>query len=264
MAYDPSVRVLSLRVLLLCVLSTLAQLVAPPGPTAGTGQIEPAKQGEQALRRGDLATARRLYEQALAIKPEDARAAVGLAEMLTDQDDAARARELLLRVVKSAPDGARARRALARAYLRGGQTREALDEASRAVQLDSGSVPGHVLLASAMVASGEPEKAISSFKRALRIHPGDAGALAGLALAYATLSDPRTEQAYRQAIAADPRRLRLSIELADYLWRQRQYDSGNAQIEKVLRETPDNSELREYYGINLAEQRRLVDAAKQV
>jgi tetratricopeptide (TPR) repeat protein len=141
-----------------------------------------------------------------------------------------------------------------------------------AAQLATAPAPGpaapaqasaYVERGAAFVAAGEPEKAVASFERALRIHPGDAAALAGLALAYATLNDPRTDQTYRKAIAADPRRLRLSVELADYLWRERQYDAGNARIEKVLREMPDNTELRVYYGVNLADQRRYVDAAKQ-
>ncbi len=61
----------------LLVSSAALVLAAASAPAAG--QIERA---EQARRRGDLATARRLYDQALAVNPEDTRAAVGLAEML--------------------------------------------------------------------------------------------------------------------------------------------------------------------------------------
>lgn len=198
-----------------------------------------------------------------AAPPASVPAAVALAEKLTDQGDPAGAQSLLVPLARSLPDRADLRRALARAYLRGGGTREALAEARRAVELDPGSARGHDLLGSAMAASGNPEKAIVSFERAISLHPGDAGALAGLASAYATLSDPRAEQAYERAIAADRRSLRLGVDFAGYLWRDRQYDRGNAQIEKVVRQVPDNAELRVYYGISLAEQRRFADAAKQ-
>jgi tetratricopeptide (TPR) repeat protein len=187
---------------------------APPAPTPSrqTLDADRIERAWEARRSGDLATARRLYEEALASRPNDARAAVGLAETLTDMGDAAGAIRILTRVVQALPAKPVPHRALARAYLSAGQFREAAVEAARAIELSPRDAEAHVLAGRAAVGAGEAAAAVPSFERALEIQPGEPRALAGLAAAYAALSDPRADAMYAKAIAADPHRLPLRVE----------------------------------------------------
>ena len=57
-----------------------------------------------------------------------------------------------------------------------------------------------------------------------------------------------------EAIAADRKDLPLAVEFAEFLWRSRRYDRGNATMERVVREAPGNAKLRVHFGLSLAEQ----------
>jgi tetratricopeptide (TPR) repeat protein len=234
-----------------------------PSPQTSPGPADALSRAAAARTRGDYATAKRLYEQVLAAEPADGRAAVGLADTLVDLGDAVAAQKLLQPVVRSLPDRPEPRRALARAYLRGGRAQDALAEASRAVEAAPGDAASRVVLGLAQSATGSPEKAVESLEKALALSPGDRGALAGLASVYAAVSDLRAEAAYEKAVAADPRNLPLAVEYADFLWREKRYDRGNAVMDRVLREIPDNTRLRVHYGLTLADQSRFVDAVRQ-
>ena len=242
--------------------STLLLLPAPAEPTAPAAR-DPLSRAAEARRRGDFATARRLYEQALAAERTDARAAVGLGETMTDMGQAAEAETLLLRVVEALPDRPEPRRALARAYLRLSRPKDAVAQAARAVDAAPSDASSRVVLGLAQAAAGESGKGLASIEKALELRPGNPEALAALALFYATVSDPRAGGAYEKAIGSDPRNLPLRAEFAEYLWRERRYDRGNAQMDALLRQLPDNTRLRVHYGLALADQRRFADAAKQ-
>ncbi len=111
-------------VLLLAALS-LAPAPRPavsPGPRAA----DLPAQAAEARRKGDLAAARRLYEEALRQDPENGPVALALAETLLDMGDSRAAEDLLARLVRSLPERPEPRRALARAYLQNGKTSEAL------------------------------------------------------------------------------------------------------------------------------------------
>ncbi len=233
---------------------------ATPTPPEGADLVGRAA---QARKRGELDSARRLYEQALAASPSDGRAAVGLGETLTDLGEAAAAEKLLVSVAQSLPDRPEPERALARAYLRSDHPKEAAAAAARAVALDAENPDGHILLGLAEIDSGEAARAVPAFERALALRPADPAGLRGLAAAYAALSDPRAVEAYERAIVADRRNLPLAVEFVEYLWRARRYDQGNAEMERVLQKVPGNTKLRMHFGLNLAEQGKFQDAVRQ-
>jgi tetratricopeptide (TPR) repeat protein len=94
--------------------------------------------------------------------------------------------------------------------------------------------------------------------------PTGARDLAKLASEYAEVEDPRAAEAYERAIAAAPGNLPFRVEFAEFLWRIRELDRGNSEIEAVIRLAPGNLRLRAHYGVNLAAQGKYRQAAEQL
>lgn len=218
---------------------------------------------EQARARGDLAAARRIYEQVLAATPRDGRAAVGLGETMLELEDFGAAEELLTRVVRSLPGRPEPRRVLALVYLRLGREKEALAEAEKAVELDPKSAEGYVSYGAALNAVGRSAEAIGAFQKALAIRPRSLPALHGLARVYAVLEDPRAEATFEQVLAIAPKNLPVRFDLIEYLWQARRFEEGNAAMERLLREIPPNPKLHGRYARALMEQNRFVLAARE-
>lgn len=235
-----------------------AALLLVAGPHPGASPPPPgrdlAAKAREARLRGDLVTARRLYEQALREDTNSLAITLDLAETLRAMGEAGAAERLLLRLVESLPRRPEPRRALVLAYLQTGKTAEALDQARRAVELEPDNVEGHLCLGSALRAAGRPADAIAEFEIGARKSPPDPRALHGLALALAALDDPRAEEAFARAVAAAPKNLAARLDFARYLWQVRNFDGGNEQMESVLRAVPDNTKLRVEYGLSLADQ----------
>jgi tetratricopeptide (TPR) repeat protein len=234
--------------------------VASPGPT----HVELLDRGRNARLKGDLVTARRIYEQALAQDPDNLRIALELAETLRAMGDPEAAENLLARFVRSFPDRPEPRQALVLAYLQSGKTSEALTQAKRAVDLDPENLDGHLCLGSALRAAGRPADAVPEFERGTRRSPPDPRALHGLALAYSELGDPRTEDTFQKAVEAAPKNLVARLDFVRYLWQVRNFERGNQEMDRILRIAPASSKLRVEYGANLTQQGRLPEAITQL
>ena len=118
--------------------------------------------------------------------------------------------------------------------------------------------------AQALLAAGKPDEAVPLMETAVAARPGDAAGLAGLAAAYAAVGDPRAEAIFKRAIGADRKNLVLRVAFAEYLWRDRRYDEGNAVMERVIAAAPGNPRLKAHYGVNLAEQGRFLQASAEL
>jgi tetratricopeptide (TPR) repeat protein len=242
-------------------------LVAAPRPAVSPqppGSDLPARAGE-ARRRGDLATARRLYEEALRQDPSNGPVALGLAETLMDLGESRAAEDLLVRLVRSLPERPEPRRALVRAYLQNGKTSEALAEARRALDLDPGNPESHFALGSALKAAGKAVEAVAEFEAAVKQSPRDPEALHELALAYAWLEDPKAEATFERAVTAAPGNLDVRFDFAKYLWQVPNFERGNQEMERVLSAAPPGlkSKLRTEYASSLMEQQRFLQAARE-
>ena len=247
--------------LLLLFLSRPGVAPAPPEPSRQVADLVGA--ARKARASGDLKEARRLYEEALSRDPKSGLLALELAETLQDAGDAARAERILSRLVALAPDRPAPRRALARALLALGRSEEALEHARAAAERDPKNVDGATLLGFAFVASGRPEQAVACFRRALSARPRDRNARGGLAMAYASLSDSRAEKEFETVLAAAPE-ARYHWQYAEYLWKSRDVERGNRQMEKALEASRGDAVLLEAYGNQLFEQGRFPEAARRL
>ncbi len=244
------------------VLTAVPRPAVSPQPRADE---LPAQAGE-ARRKGDLVAARRLYEEALRQDPQNGPVALALAETLLDMGESQAAEDLLVRLVRSLPDRPEPRRALARAYLQNKKTSEALGEARRAQELDPENPESHLVLASALRAAGRPAEGVTEIEEAAKVSPRDARVLHELAMAYASLEDPRTEGAFERAIAAAPGHLDVRFDFVKYLWQVGNFDRGNQEMERLLSAAPAGFKLklRTQYAGSLMEQQRFTQAAREL
>ena len=106
--------------------------------------------------------------------------------------------------------------------------------------------------------------AIATLERAVKEKGSDASALRALAAAYASVDDPRTEATFQRARKASPGDSSLILDHAEYLWKKRRDEAGNAEMERVLARSPADGELRGRYGEMLMQQNRFVQAAAEL
>src|SRR5262249_44092906 len=246
----------------------LAFVGAAPVPAAvPEGTARPLAEVVQAARKarasGDWDNARRLYLEALRQDPRRGVIALELGETCLDAGDPAVAEQVLSRLAAAAPDRPAPRRALARALLAQGRPQPALEQARAAAALDPKNVDGMTLLGFTLVATREPEDAVAVFRSALARRPRDRDARGGLAMAYSALSDPRATKLFEAVLAEKPEP-RYYWQYAEYLWRSRDVDRGNAQMEKALEVSRGDGVLLEAYGMQLFEQARFPDAVRRL
>jgi Flp pilus assembly protein TadD len=179
---------------------------------------------------------------------------------LLDANDASAAGRILAVLVAAEPDRPAPRRALARSLLAVGKPEEALEHARRAARLDPKSLEGTTLLGFALVAANQPGEAVACFRKVVAARPRDRDAHGGLAMAYAALSDPRAEKEFQSVLAAAPE-ARYCWQYAEYLWRIRDTERGNRQMERALEAAPGDPRLLAAYGMALFEQGRFPEAA---
>ncbi len=235
-----------------------------PEKKTATDSTEIVARAQAARDRGDFATARRLYEEALAANPRSGRVTLALAETLIDLKEFEAAEKLLVKLVQSVPNRPEPRLGLCRAYLKTGKARAALAEAEKAVALDPKNTDGSLCLGAAFNAMERHAEAVPVFEKALKAHPRDADALHGLATAYAALDDPRAERMYQRLMPLVTQNFPLRLDFVEYLWKVRKYERGNEEMERLLRDAPANPKLRAHYGINLIEQRRFEQAIEEL
>lgn len=242
--------------------------VAAPQPAVSSKPAGPdlLTRADEARRKGDFASARRLYEEALRQDPTNGPVALALAETLLDLGDSRAAEDLLVKLVRSLPRRPEPRRALVQAYLRGGKNSEALTEARRALELDPDNPESHMSLGSALKAAGKPSEAVAEFEIAAKASVRDARALHELALTYAWLDDPKAEGAFERALAAAPGDLELRFDFVRYLWHARDFDRGNREMERVVSAAPPGlkSKVSSEYAASLMEQERFARAAQEL
>ncbi|HEX7254239.1 MAG TPA: tetratricopeptide repeat protein, partial [Thermoanaerobaculia bacterium] len=118
-------------------------------------------------------------------------------------------------------------------------------------------------MGSALAAAGQLEQAVPELEQSVKGSPPDLRALHRLAIVYAALDDPKTSETFQKLLTLDPRNLGARLNWATYLWQIRDFERGNAQMERVLRAAPSNLELRKKYAASLVEQARYSQAAKQ-
>ncbi|HEY4230872.1 MAG TPA: tetratricopeptide repeat protein [Thermoanaerobaculia bacterium] len=121
-----------------------------------------------------------------------------------------------------------------------------------------------VFIARTALAPPQDPASIHALEEIVAAKGSDASALRALAAAYASVDDPRTEETFQRAMKASPGDSSLVLGHAEYLWKKRRDEAGNAEVERLLARSPADAELRGRYGEMLMQQNRFVQAAAEL
>ncbi len=159
--------------------------------------------GNALVRLGNTDRAIEEYEHALAINPAFAEAHNNLGSALARRGDIPRAIAEFQRALDIKPSYAEAHNNWGAALARAGDAASAIEHYQRAVEIDSTYVDGYTNWGNALVRLGRPALAERQYEAALRLRPDDADAHRNLGVALA--------QEGRMAAAADQFRRALEL-----------------------------------------------------
>jgi tetratricopeptide (TPR) repeat protein len=181
------------------------------------------------MRLGKVDDAVKHLEEAFAKAPQNIGAAVNLARMKAAQKDFAGAEDVLRKLARDAPKSVSAALLLAHLYRTSGRKDEAAAEVRRALQLDPKSADALTFLAALQIDAGHAELAEQTY-HALSALPG-------------------TE--YKTAYAV-------------YLFREGKRGQAVAELEKIVKQNPDDRDFRNLLVSAYVRQLQYTEAAKVV
>lgn len=151
----------------------------------------PYLRGRVALAAGDMAQARRYFEQAASVDPSMLHVAASLAALDVKEGKVADARRRFATLVEADPKSIPALLGLARVNAEtGAAPQEVLSLLRRARDADPGSQEAVLILARGLVAQGQPQEAVQALQDASTLHPGRAALLGALAEAHIKAGEP--------------------------------------------------------------------------
>ena len=138
---------------------------------------------ESAMRGGDVARARQLFEKALTQEPDNRSAVLRLGTLCLRTGDMPGALAHLDKAVRLDPGRAEARFAYGDALMRAGQFDRAAEQWAGLARLQPRRFEAWVNLGTALRQAGKPAEALHAYEAALQIRPGDAEILVEVGLA---------------------------------------------------------------------------------
>jgi tetratricopeptide (TPR) repeat protein len=216
---------------------------------------------------GDYARSSALFDDALAIAPNNQTIRLDYAESALAASDLAHARSLAEKAVADQPADARAHRVLGRALLLAKETDPARLELEHAVAIDPDFANGYAL-ASAYLVLRQKENAASIFKE-MEQSLGDNAALhMQFGLAYGNAGFPEdAAQEFQKTILEDPKFTGAHYSLgASYLLSAGEidYPQAVAEFQKELQINPDDSLSHAQLGYIALSQHRSQDAEREL
>jgi len=193
---------------------------------------------EQALMDGDAALAQRLAREALAARPEKARALflAGKLERLAGQLDAAQ--ELLQRAAELEPGLVGVHLELAHLARRARDFERCLDELSLVLYYDPDNTTAYFELGSVHQMQGDVDGAIECFEKTLDKNPDHARALTELGLSYLTKERyAEALEVLERAVSLDPQSAAAQNHLSFACVRLEEYDRALEIMRKLVRGT---------------------------
>jgi len=194
---------------------------------------------ERALMDGDATLAQRLAREALAARPEEARALfmAGKLEHLAGRFDAAQA--LLQRAADREPRHVDVHLELAQLARRARDFERCLDELSLALYYDPDNSTAYFELGSVHQMRGDVDGAIEFFKKTLDKNPDHSRALTELGLSYLTKERyAEALEVLERAVALDPKSQSAQNHLSFACVRLEEYERALEIMRKLVRGTP--------------------------
>ena len=210
---------------------------------------------QQALSRGDRATAEALCRAALDSDPDDVAALALLARLRAGAGDGAGAHRLARRALALAPNVADRREfagvlsALAARHARDGRGRLAVDCLARAADLACDDAPALLRLGVSLQQLGDTVRAGACYRRVIEIDPTSADAWNNLGtLAQAARDADEALACYRRALELSPGHADATAGVAAVLDWQGRYDEAMALVAPCIEAGEHGIELLVMYG----------------
>ncbi|MCO6400493.1 MAG: tetratricopeptide repeat protein [Verrucomicrobia bacterium] len=193
-----------------------ARVVATPAPPAALAPASAAGattvsvyrlvvEGNRALKTGNVARARALFERARTREPNLSGALLGLAAIAYQVNDLAEGRRLVENVLSQDKQNAQALGLRGMIRWREGDVKDGVRDCERAVDLDPNDPLLRKFYGITLHARGQNRDAIREMRKAVAMDPSDAEAQLNLAILLATDSRPALDEArsfYEKALAA--------------------------------------------------------------
>ncbi|MBL6078753.1 tetratricopeptide repeat protein [Belnapia sp. T18] len=215
----------------------------PPVPARDTAGLIAA--ASQCAAAGDHRRALSLFEHAIALAPEDARAWAGAGLALQALSRRGEAMATLCRARFLAPDLAPARTGIGGLLLDRGLAVEAEAEFAAATEAAPGWWVGWANRGLALQHRGRAEEALAPLRHATSLAPGEPEAWHSLATAFLLLDRAEeAETALRRTLSLDPRHAVAHSNLGRALRGQNRLDEARAAYRAALAIAPSQAETR--------------------
>lgn len=190
---------------------------------------------------GEFGHARTLYEDALAIAPDDANVMfrLGVLDMQGGAYDAALV--WLDSALARAPENARYHFVRGQVFAAAERFADAIDAYLQALSFEANSTDALFALAAALQSAGEDAAAIETYGSLLALEPNHVDALNNLGNCYRQQGDVNAAEAtYRRAIAAQPGNANALTNLGTLLEAAGRLDEAVSLLEAAVRVAPDS------------------------
>jgi tetratricopeptide (TPR) repeat protein len=214
--------------------------------------------GRDAMQRGDLATAERLFRSAAEAAPtlSDAFLGLGLTQLRRGElDDSVKS---LTRATGLNPQLRGAHLFLGLAQYQAGQNVDAAQSLRAELNLSPDNIEALTWLGIVELGSDHPEEAIAPLDRAVALHPNDAQLLYYQARAHGLVAKSALTRLYQ----LDPDSMLVHRAMAENLDASGQPEKAIAEYELALKKQPDNPDLLEALGDTYQKVSRFDDARK--
>jgi len=170
------------------------------------------------------------YRNALKQDPQFGEARYKLAQSYAQRGDLANAYRDYLRAADLLPDNSEVQINAATILLLTGQFEDAKTRAQREVTKNPNNVKAQIVLGNALARLKDFDNAVIELEEAVKLEP-DATAYSSVGdVQFAREKQPDAEQAFRRAIASEPRSVSAHLALANYLWRTDRVDEAERSL----------------------------------
>ena len=213
--------------------------------------------------QGKLTEAIQHFEEAIQIKPDDARAYNNLGSALLLEGKVPEAIQQYERAVQLKPDSADFRYNLGLALARAGKPAEAIQHYERAIQLKPDDAAAYDGLGNVLAGQGKLSEAIQHYERALQLKPDNASAYSNLGSVLILQGNlPEAIQRYQQAIQLKPESADFWYNLGLALARQGKRSEAIQHYQRAIQLKPDDAEVLRTLAAAYAEDGRYAEAVE--
>jgi tetratricopeptide (TPR) repeat protein/roadblock/LC7 domain-containing protein len=196
---------------------------------------------EENVRAGDMESAARFYQRALALNPDNATAHAFLGGILTDRGQLSQAHEHLARAIALNPSDGTAHYNRGNAYAKQGRYQEAVRSYRKTIDLEPKHGPAHLNLGTILLQLGRANEAETVLRAALEVDAHDSEAHRSLGDALAALgSEEAARSEWREAVRLQPQNVRAQRALGAALVKAGAYEEAVEALQAALRVEPQH------------------------